>query len=137
MYDAKGAGRARYVFFTNEIDERAVERLALETDLRHALNREELSLRFQPQLDIQKNQAACAEALLRWTHPRRGTVWLGTGHADLVLAFDPSSEVFTAYPLPTRGALIRHIDVDERDGSVWVAYGASPGIPGKILRIQP
>lgn len=68
---------------------------------------------------------------------RRGTVWLGTGHADLVLAFDPMEETFTAYPLPTRGALIRHLDIEEDTGAVWAAYGASPGIPGKVLRIQP
>lgn len=38
---------------------------------------------------------------------------------------------------PTRGALIRHPDVDETRNEVWFAYGASPGIPGKILRLQP
>lgn len=67
----------------------------------------------------------------------RGTVWLGTGHGDVVYAFDPTTERFTAYPLPTRGALVRHLDVDEATGAVWAAYGASPGIPGKVLRIQP
>ena len=60
----------------------------------------------------------------------------GTGAADAVLSFEPSDERFTVYPLPTRGALIRHIDVDEVTGDVWAAYSASPGIPTKILRIQ-
>ncbi len=68
---------------------------------------------------------------------RRGTVWIGTGHGDVVYSFDPAAGAFTAYPLPTRGALVRHIDVDEQTGDLWAAYGASPGIPGKVLRIQP
>lgn len=68
---------------------------------------------------------------------RSGTVWIGTGHGDVAASFDPAAEAFTLYPLPTRGALVRHLDVDETRGEVWFAYGASPGIPGKVLRIQP
>lgn len=68
---------------------------------------------------------------------RRGTVWIGTGHGDVVASFDPDAEAFTLYPLPTRGALIRHLDVDEERGEVWFAYGASPGIPGAVLRLAP
>lgn len=67
----------------------------------------------------------------------RGTVWIGTGHGDVAAAFDPATETFTLFPLPTRGALIRHLDVDEPRGEVWFAYGASPGIPGRILRLAP
>lgn len=67
----------------------------------------------------------------------RGTVWIGTGHGDVVAAFDPTTEAFTVYPLPTRGALVRHLDIDEIRGEVWFAYGASPGIPGAVLRLAP
>ena len=67
----------------------------------------------------------------------RNRIWIGTGHGDVVAAFDPATEAFTLYVLPTRGALIRHMDVDEDTGEVWAAYGASPGIPGKVLRIRP
>lgn len=74
MYDAKAAGRSRYVFFTNEITERATERLSLETDLRVALERDEFSLRYQPQLRLASEDVQCAEVLLRWMHPRRGYV---------------------------------------------------------------
>jgi diguanylate cyclase (GGDEF)-like protein len=74
MYDAKSAGRSRYVFFTNEIEERATERLSLESDLRVALERGELSLRYQPQLSLGVDDIECAETLLRWTHPKRGPV---------------------------------------------------------------
>jgi EAL domain-containing protein (putative c-di-GMP-specific phosphodiesterase class I) len=74
MYDAKSAGRSRYVFFTNEIEERVTERLSLESDLRVALERGELSLRYQPQLSLGGDEVESAEALLRWTHPKRGPV---------------------------------------------------------------
>lgn len=67
----------------------------------------------------------------------RGTVWIGTGQADVVASFDPTTEAYTLYPLPTRGALIRHVDIDEATGALWAAYSASPGIGGKILRIEP
>ena len=69
-------------------------------------------------------------------HPGDGTVWIGTGHGDVVASFDPRAEEFTLYPLPTRGALIRHLDVDPERNEVWFAYGASPGIPGRILRLE-
>ena len=72
MYDAKAAGRSRYVFFANEIEERATERLNLESDLRTALERGELELRYQPQLDLGSDEISSVEALLRWAHPRRG-----------------------------------------------------------------
>jgi len=74
MYNAKDAGRARYVFFTNEIDERATERMSLETDLRYALDRQELVLRYQPLLDLAADEVVSAEALMRWIHPKRGRV---------------------------------------------------------------
>ena len=72
MYDAKSAGRARYVFFTNEIEERATERLSLETDLRTALEWGQLRLRYQPQLELANEDMHCAEVLVRWLHPERG-----------------------------------------------------------------
>lgn len=66
----------------------------------------------------------------------RGRVWIGTGHADVLASFDIEAERFTVYPLPTRGALVRHIDIDPRTGDVWAAYGASPGIGGKVARLS-
>ena len=74
MYKAKAAGRARFAFFTNELDERASERMALEADLRYAFERQELSLRYQPQMDLATGEIVGAEALIRWTHPKRGPV---------------------------------------------------------------
>ena len=74
MYDAKAAGRSRCVFFTKEMDIRVQDRLALSSDLRRALERDELSLVYQPVISLDGNRVASAEALLRWRHPTRGLV---------------------------------------------------------------
>ena len=65
----------------------------------------------------------------------RSRIWIGASAGDALFSFDPASERFATFPLPTRGALIRHIDIDRRSGDVWAAYGASPGIPPRILRL--
>jgi streptogramin lyase len=70
-------------------------------------------------------------------NPRDGRVWIGTGAADAVLAFDPRSETFTIYPLPTRGATVRHLVIDATRGDVWLAYGASPALhPARVARLR-
>jgi diguanylate cyclase (GGDEF)-like protein len=74
MYSAKAAGRSRCVFFTKEMDVRVQDRLALSSDLRRALERDELSLVYQPVISLDGNCVASAEALLRWRHPTRGLV---------------------------------------------------------------
>ena len=61
---------------------------------------------------------------------------VGTGASDEILAFDPATRRFTAYPLPTRGALLRHLAIDEGRNEVWAAYGASPGtVPARRSRL--
>ncbi|MBA1146307.1 EAL domain-containing protein [Ectothiorhodospiraceae bacterium WFHF3C12] len=73
MYRAKAEGRATYRFYLPSMQDEADERLALESDLRRALDRRELSLNFQPLVD--RNQYLVgAEALVRWFHPVRGSV---------------------------------------------------------------
>jgi virginiamycin B lyase len=64
------------------------------------------------------------------------TIWIGTNASDEVYAFDTRSRQFRVYPLPTRGAVIRHMVVDPRNGDLWLAYGASPGIPARIARLR-
>jgi streptogramin lyase len=65
-----------------------------------------------------------------------GDVWVGTGAADAVLRYAPRAGTWAAYPLPTRGAMVRHLAVDPRTGDVWVAYGASPGPAAKVARLS-
>jgi diguanylate cyclase (GGDEF)-like protein/PAS domain S-box-containing protein len=74
MYQAKDHGRANYQFFTTEMTRRTHERLSLESELRYALEREELSLFFQPQVDLKTGEIAGAEALLRWNNRNLGVV---------------------------------------------------------------
>jgi diguanylate cyclase (GGDEF)-like protein len=74
MYDAKAAGRSRCVFFAKEMDARVQDRLALSSDLRRAIERDELYLVYQPLVSLDGNRVASAEALLRWRHPTRGVI---------------------------------------------------------------
>ena len=77
MYRAKDGGRGRFVFFEERMNADAVERLALERELRQALLRNEFTLHFQPQIDVRTDRICGAEALLRWSHPTRGLVMPG------------------------------------------------------------
>jgi diguanylate cyclase (GGDEF)-like protein len=70
LYDAKDGGRNGFRFFSPALHTRAVERLALESDLRGALARGELQLRWQPV--VRHDVVVGAEVLVRWNHPQRG-----------------------------------------------------------------
>ena len=74
LYEAKGAGRNRYAEFRHEMHIAAHDRLALQTDLTHAIARGELFLVYQPVLDLDTGAVVAAEALLRWQHATRGLV---------------------------------------------------------------
>ena len=74
MYHAKDAGRNSFQFFTLDMTVRAVERQTVEESLRHAIERNELVLHYQPKLDLAIGKITGAEALIRWHHPQRGLV---------------------------------------------------------------
>ena len=74
MYHAKSLGRDNVQFFDHKMNEKAVELLEMENDLRHALARDELELYYQPQFQAGSGKAVAAEGLLRWNHPRRGLI---------------------------------------------------------------
>jgi len=78
MYHAKEAGRANYQFFTEQMNQAASRRLALESDLRRALSRGELRVHYQRYVEAGVGDKAVGhEALLRWQHPERGLVLPG------------------------------------------------------------
>jgi len=72
MYYAKEKGRNNYQFFSSEMNTRAQERLSVENYLRLALRRNELVLHYQPRMSLADGALVGVEALIRWTHPRRG-----------------------------------------------------------------
>jgi len=74
MYQAKENGRQSYQFFRPAMTVRAVERQSIEENLRRALERREFMLHYQPKIRLRTGEITGAEALLRWTHPVRGSV---------------------------------------------------------------
>ncbi|MGA2945659.1 MAG: EAL domain-containing protein [Xanthobacteraceae bacterium] len=74
MYQAKENGRRSFQFFKPAMNVRAVERQFLEEGLRRALEQQELTLHYQPKVNLITGAIAGAEALLRWTHPTRGPI---------------------------------------------------------------
>lgn len=74
LYKSKNSGRGSWHFFEAGMDQEARERRALEQDLRLAIDRDELSLQFQPQMDMQTGKYTQCEALLRWHHPDKGLI---------------------------------------------------------------
>ncbi|MDP3672853.1 MAG: EAL domain-containing protein [Telluria sp.] len=74
MHRAKEMGRNNFQFYTAAMNQRAMDRLRLEGDLRHALQRNELLLHYQPQVDLRTGRIVGAEALLRWQHPQLGMI---------------------------------------------------------------
>jgi len=74
MYRAKELGKNTYQFYSSDMSARAFERLTLESSLRHAIERNEFRLYYQPQIDTESGAIIGVEAVLRWQHPDFGLV---------------------------------------------------------------
>ena len=74
MYEAKGRGRNNFQFYRSELNSSAIERQMLESGLRHAMQRHELELHYQPIMQLATGAIAGVEALIRWHHPTLGLV---------------------------------------------------------------
>ncbi len=72
---AKKKGRNNFQFYTPVMNARSAELFSLENDLRRALERDELTLHFQPQVDAETGRLIGAEALVRWEHPEKGIIY--------------------------------------------------------------
>jgi diguanylate cyclase (GGDEF)-like protein/PAS domain S-box-containing protein len=84
MYNAKAAGKARFVVFQPRMQEQLRERLRLEEDITLALERHEFFVEYQPVIDLTRRELLGVEALVRWNHPEQGLVMPG--------AFIPAAE---------------------------------------------
>ena len=72
MYHAKASGRGQVQFYAASLAERMARRTRLETELRGALDRDEFTMVFQPQVSLPDGQVQAVEGLLRWNHPSEG-----------------------------------------------------------------
>ena len=74
MYEAKAAGRGRVAVFDQHMLDKVAQKLALESDLRHAIGEGQLHLNFQPLFELRPHRIIGFEALARWVHPERGPI---------------------------------------------------------------
>jgi diguanylate cyclase (GGDEF)-like protein len=74
MYHAKSLGRNKFQYFTANMNSHMRKRIKLESSLRKALERQELSLAYQPRVDLRSGALIGVEALLRWQHPQKGCI---------------------------------------------------------------
>ncbi len=119
---AKESGKGHYQIFQPEMHARALERLELKADLKRALEHGEFQLRYQPIMDLARGDMAGMEALVRWEHPRRGTI--------APLEFVPLLED-TGMIVPVG----RHI---LREACAWAArmQGACPRTPALSIAVN-
>ena len=118
LYQAKQAGKDRYVLFEESMQTNSADHIELETDLRDALANDELYLLYQPTFDLQTQSVTGVEALIRWAHPTRGDSRTrrvhpaGRGelndHHDRPLG--PSTSLPTGSRLARRGSLNRNVN---------------------------
>ncbi len=74
MYQAKQKGKNCYLFYESHMNSEAMHNLKLETALRNALDRNQLSLHYQPSINLKSGRSECVETLLRWKHPELGQI---------------------------------------------------------------
>lgn len=72
MYIAKQSGANQFQFYTNEMNQRNIMRLEMESGLRKAIENHELILYYQPQISMDSNKLVVVEVLIRWNHPKKG-----------------------------------------------------------------
>jgi diguanylate cyclase (GGDEF)-like protein/PAS domain S-box-containing protein len=121
---AKSSGQS-YVFFAEEMTERVAEKLALENRLRHALEKDEFVLHYQPKVDLRTGRIVGVEALIRWESPELGLV--------PPLQFIPLLEE-TGLILPVGAWALRRAAADHR---LWLDRGlAAPRVAVNVSEIQ-
>jgi len=137
MYRAKQQGRDNYQLCAPALNATALERLALEGSLRHAVGQDELVLHYQPVLDVASGRVRAMEALLRWRHPELGLV----PPADFIPLAEMTGLIiaFSPWVLRTACAQAREWQ-DAGHPGLGVAVNLSarqfqhPDLPGQVKR---
>jgi diguanylate cyclase (GGDEF)-like protein/PAS domain S-box-containing protein len=123
MRHAKRGGGDGYRFYDASMNEHALHRLALESELRRALDGEELVLYTQPKIDLRSGALTGAEALIRWVHPTRGLV----SPADFIPVAEQGRLIEEIGEWVVREACRIHVAWEaEEIGSVRVGVNLSP-----------
>jgi diguanylate cyclase (GGDEF)-like protein/PAS domain S-box-containing protein len=133
MYQAKADGRARVAIFDQSMHERAAQKLALENDLRGAIGSSQMALVYQPIFELQPQRLAGFEALLRWTHPSRGSV----SPAVFVALAEESGQIeaLTEWVMETAAEQLAKWQRDDPGMTVNInVSGRDLGRPGFIAR---
>jgi diguanylate cyclase (GGDEF)-like protein/PAS domain S-box-containing protein len=138
MYQAKAQGRGNYQFYSEEMNARTLDRLTLESGLRHAVERGELQLMYQPQVDLVSGAVIGAEALLRW---RQGGSQLVMPDAFIAIA-EETGLIVSIGEWVLRTACAQHV-VWQRAGlrDVRIAVNLSarqfrqPGMDAMVARV--
>src|SRR5262249_37631212 len=125
MYQAKEKGKNAFHMFNQDMQQRAGHRLMLSNDLRHALERGELSVCYQPKIDLLTGRLTGAEALLRWQHPTHGPIPPGS--------FIPLAEE-TGLIFPLGEWVLRQAC---QQGQAWqIAYGQGLRVAVNLSGVQ-
>ncbi|QXM07152.1 EAL domain-containing protein [Crassaminicella indica] len=74
MYSAKNNGKNSYRFYTSDLNEKMLEKLEMENNLRHAVERNEFMVYYQPKVHMHTGRITGVEALIRWKHPTKGMI---------------------------------------------------------------
>lgn len=114
MYEVKQRGRNSYLMFAAGMEHKTKERVSLETHLRKALERGELSLCYQPQIDLKQGSVSGVEALLRWRHPELGSI----SPAIFIPIAEETGLIIQIGEWVLREAISQHID--------WLVQGLPP-----------
>ncbi len=138
MYFAKREGRNRYQFYTEAMNERALKRMTTENCLRRALERGELSLHYQPQLDLATREVVGVEALARWHSAELGPV----SPAEFIPIAEDSGLILAIGEWAMRTACAQckawhdeGIRLDRVAVNVSVRQFAQDGFPARVARI--